>query len=68
MIADRLFKLLSAILADGSTVPAMYHPVILNMVKPYLKKTDDSQLRAMIEKLRDEIIPWILDGDTTKEQ
>jgi len=62
-IANRLFQLLSSILADGATIPAMYHPIILNLVKPYLKKTSDSDLSEMILKLKDEIIPWILYGD-----
>lgn len=63
MIGKRLLALLAEILDSGSVIPSMYHGVILGMVKPYLQKTDDSTLRTMIERLRDEIIPWILDGN-----
>lgn len=56
----RLFALLDSVLKDGSFIPPMYHPVILNLVKPFLQKTPESDLREQIIKLRDEIIPFIL--------
>lgn len=59
-IANRLYQLLSTILKDNSVIPAMYHSIILNLVRPYLQKASDSELREMVLKLRDEIIPWIL--------
>ena len=62
-IANRLYQLLSTILKDSSVIPAMYHGVILNLVRPYLQKASESELSEMILKLRDEIIPWILGED-----
>lgn len=66
-IAERLYKLLSTILKDNSVIPAMYHSIILNLVRPYLQKASDSELREMIQKLRDEIIPWILNDPNIGE-
>lgn len=69
-IASRLFGLLASMLEgeDGdSPIPAMYHPIILNMVRGFLKRTKEPDLRILIEKLRDELIPWILgDGQNPK--
>lgn len=62
-IANRLYQLLSTILKDSSVIPAMYHGVILNLVRPYLQKASELELSEMILKLRDEIIPWILGED-----
>lgn len=59
-INARLFALLNSVLKDGTFIPAMYHPVILNLVKPFLRNTSESDLRDQIVKLRDEIIPFIL--------
>lgn len=61
-IGSRLFGLLTAFLESGTMIPPMYHGVILNFVKPYLQKTNDSELRIQIEKIRDEIIPFLLTG------
>ena len=61
-IASRLYGLLSGFLEEGTMIPAMYHKVILNFVKPYLQKTSESDLRIQIEKIRDEIIPFLLNG------
>lgn len=62
-VATRLYGLLSGFLSESSMIPAMYHKVILNFVKPYLQKTSDSELRVQIEKIRDEIIPFLLNGE-----
>ena len=66
-IANRLYQLLSTILKDSSVIPAMYHGVILNLVRPYLQKASESELSEMILKLRDEIIPWILNDQNPSE-
>lgn len=66
-IANRLYQLLSTILKDNSVIPAMYHSIILNLVRPYLQKASDSDLSEMILKLRDEIIPWILNDPNISE-
>jgi len=66
-IANRLYQLLSTILKDNSVIPAMYHSIILNLVRPYLQKASDSELSEMILKLRDEIIPWILNDPNISE-
>jgi hypothetical protein len=58
-IQSRLVALLAQML-DESKIAAMYHPVINNMVKGYLSRADDSQVREMLLKIRDEIIPWLL--------
>ena len=62
-IAERLFSLLQIILRDNKTIPGMYHPIIINMVKPYLRETSESDLRTMILYVRDQVIPFIL-GET----
>jgi hypothetical protein len=61
-IASRLFGLLSGFMQEGVMIPKMYHPVILNFVKPYLQKTSNAELKEQIEKIRDEIIPFLLTG------
>lgn len=61
-VADRLYGLLVGFLQQGTMIPTMYHGVILNFVKPYLLKTSESELKEQIEKIRDEIIPFLLDG------
>ena len=66
-IANRLYQLLSTILKDNSVIPSMYHSIILNLVRPYLQKASDSELSEMILKLRDEIIPWILNDPNSSE-
>ena len=66
-IANRLYQLLSTILKDSSVIPSMYHGVILNLVRPYLQKASESELSEMILKLRDEIIPWILNDQNPSE-
>jgi len=62
-IASRIYALLQSILEDGTMIPKMYHPVIENLIKSYLKKANDEQLKKVIEKLRDELIPWVLNGN-----
>lgn len=62
-IANRLYQLLSTILKDGSVIPAMYHPIILNLIRPYLQKASESDLQDMILRLQNDIIPWVLNGD-----
>ncbi len=59
-IAARLYALLNSVLEDGTFIPKMYHPVIMNLIKPFLKNTTESELRDQIIKLRDEIIPFVL--------
>lgn len=59
-INGRLFGLLSSLLEDGTMIPKMYQPIILNFVKPYLQKTPADELRNHILTLRDKIIPFIL--------
>lgn len=61
-IASRLFGLLNGFLAESDLIPGMYRPIILNFVKPYLQKTSESELREQIEKIRDQIIPFLLTG------
>ena len=62
-IAERIYSLLQTLLEDGTMIPKMYHPIIENLIKSYLKKANDAQLKKVIEKLRDELIPWVLNGD-----
>lgn len=59
-IAARLYALLNSVLEDGTLIPKMYHPVVMNLVKPFLKNTSESDLREQILKLKNEIIPFIL--------
>lgn len=61
-IANRIYGLLAGFLEEGVMIPKMYHPVILNFVKPYLQKTSESELATQLEKIRDEIIPFLLTG------
>lgn len=62
-IAARLYALLNSVLEDGTLIPKMYHPVVMNLVKPFLKNTSESDLREQILKLKNEIIPFILGED-----
>lgn len=59
-IAQRLEALLQTVLTDNNLIPAMYHKVIMNMVKSYLVKADESELVKHIKQLRDDVIPFLL--------
>lgn len=67
-IANRLYQLLSTILKDSSVIPSMYHPIILNLIRPYLQKASESDLQDMILRLQNDIIPWVLNGDQDSSQ
>ena len=62
-IAERIYALLGTILEDGTMIPKMYHPIIENLIKTYLKKATEKQLQTVIENLRDKLIPSILTGE-----
>ncbi len=59
-IAERLFILLQKMLNESDSIPSMYHGVVLNLVKPYLKKASESDLKKVVIDIRDNVIPWIL--------
>lgn len=59
-IAEKLYSLLKIVLDSSEMVPALYHSTILNLVKPYLRKADDSELRTVIQYVRDDVIPFLL--------
>jgi hypothetical protein len=59
-IAERLFFLLQAMLKESDSIPSMYHGVVVNLVKPYLRKAKEDELRNVIINIRDNVIPWIL--------
>jgi hypothetical protein len=65
-IQDRLYTLLKSVLNDGVLIPSMYHPVIMNLVKGFLKRTSPDDLRKQILFLRDNVIPWVLGENEDK--
>lgn len=65
-IKSRLLALLKTVLED-SRVNRAYHPVIMNLVNGFLAKTGDAEIREGILKMRDEIIPWILNEQVPAE-
>lgn len=46
----------------------MYHPIILNLIRPYLQKASESDLKEMILRLQNDIIPWVLNGDQNSSE
>jgi hypothetical protein len=61
-IKERILGLLKVILEDSDMIPKMYQGVIMGFVKPKLDAIPESDLYHHIQRLRDEIIPFIL-GD-----
>jgi hypothetical protein len=59
-ILDRIYKLFKTFLNDNTLVPKKFHPVVDNLVREYLRKADPAGVRSAVEKMRDEIIPWLL--------
>lgn len=59
-LKDRIRALLQALLQD-SRINTAFQPVILKMAEGFLSNTDDNEIRDGIEKVRAEIIPWLLD-------
>jgi hypothetical protein len=61
-LRDRLLALFEALLQD-SRIGAAFRPVILNMGRSFLTQASDAELREGIEKVRDEMIPFLLGED-----
>ncbi len=57
---EKIIRLMEVLLSD-SHFPAMYKPVINSLITGALAKTDDATIRQYVIKLRDELIPWILE-------
>jgi len=45
---------------ESDAIPKTFKPVARNLVEGYLKKADPEQIREIITRVRDEVIPWIL--------
>jgi hypothetical protein len=60
-IAARLYGLMTVVLESGS-IPKIYHKIIVELVKGFLKRSNEAELKKSIEELRDKYIPWVLDG------
>lgn len=67
-VLARIKSLFNSIMEESDQIPAAFRPVAKNLVNNFLKRTQPSQVRAIIERVRDEIIPWILHGDIDEPQ
>jgi hypothetical protein len=59
-IIARIRALFDSLMNESDAIPKAFKPAARNLVEGYLKKADPEQIRAIIEKVRDEVIPWIL--------
>jgi len=59
-IKDRLFVLMETLLNDGTLIPKTYHPIIKNLVRGFLARADETQLRQQIKEMSETYIPWLL--------
>lgn len=60
IIIRRLRTLFESLMNESSVIPAAFKPMARNLVENYLKKANPAEVRAIIERVRDEVIPWIL--------
>ena len=62
-IKDRLLSLFDQLMEDTDIIPAAFKKVANNLVRSYLVKADPDSLRGVIENIRDQVIPWLLNDD-----
>jgi hypothetical protein len=67
-IIKRLRALFESLMNESDAIPATFKPVARNLVEGYIKKADPAQIREIILRVRDEIIPWILADDTDSQE
>lgn len=61
-IRERLEWFMRNMLSD-SDIPKMYHPIILNLAKGYFERTKDEDTRRILNEIRKEVIPWLINGE-----
>lgn len=59
-IINRLRALFESLMNESTAIPKAFKPAAKNLVEGYLAKTNPAEVRAIIERVRDEVIPWIL--------
>jgi len=62
-IIKRLRALFEQLMNEGDVIPAAFKPVAKNLVEGYIRKADPDQIKNIVIRIRDEIIPWILRDD-----
>ena len=62
-IKDRLLSLFDQLMTDTDIIPAAFKKVANNLVRSYLEKADPASLRGVVENIRDQVIPWLLNDD-----
>jgi hypothetical protein len=60
-ILQKLESLFNEILKDADVIPAILRPTVVNLVKGYLVKADPKQVRAIVQRIKDEVLPWLLE-------
>lgn len=60
-IKERLFAVFSQMMRESDILPKALRPVIEGLVKGYLQKATDEDIRKIILQIRKEFIPWLLD-------
>lgn len=56
----KLAGLINEILKE-SKLPGAYQPVITAMVGNWLKTADEAEVRDILVKMKDQVIPWLLE-------
>jgi hypothetical protein len=59
-ILKRMRALFESLMDESELIPKSFKPVARNLVEGYLRKADPETVRAIVIRIRDEIIPWIL--------
>jgi hypothetical protein len=67
-IIKRLRALFESLMNESEIIPKAFKPVVKNLVEGYLNKADPTQVKEIIIRVRDEIIPWILREDDPDSQ
>lgn len=59
-IIKRIESLFNTMMADADFIPSAMRPLVMSLVKNYLGRAKQDDIRLIILSVRDEIIPWLL--------
>ncbi len=62
-IKERLYLVVKQMMKETSVLPPALTPVIDNLIKGYMSKASDTDIKNIVIQLRDVFIPWLLSDD-----
>lgn len=60
-IVQKLKHLFKEMMKDSGFIPPMLRPTVENLVNGYLEKADPHQVKEIIKRIDEEILPWLLE-------